>query len=273
MKFDLVKKDIDDDLIDTVNGRELHKALEVKEAYPSWSNRQIESLKLKEGKDFCISGEVNLAKNRKGICHYFTIDISKHISMTTKSELGYKVRQYFIDIEKNQLMVQKEVQRLQNERQTKLMRTSVANSFRGMYEASCEYWKRQQPFQPINTFTSMISNDIYRIMFEIEFDSEGDFIYDAKGWVQRHYNTKQKPRDHMESNGLLYELYLIDILEKRMITLLNADLDYELIKSEVIKTFNKEQERKLEYDGDNNLKHTNLSLVKNDPPPTPSVFV
>ena len=88
-----------------VDGRNLHMMLEIATRYNDWFKRMID-YGFTEGVDF------NLLKNeqvqiegtrevkRDIINHQLTIDMAKHICMIQRSEIGKKIRQYFIDVEK-----------------------------------------------------------------------------------------------------------------------------------------------------------------------------
>lgn len=99
MKYDLIKKEIKNALIETVSCRELHKNLEIKEDFRPWSSRQIESLGFEEETDY-IEVEVNLPNGRNGIDYFMTIEMAKHISMASRTAKGKETRTWFIEFEK-----------------------------------------------------------------------------------------------------------------------------------------------------------------------------
>lgn len=89
--------------VNSVNGRDLHKALEVNKKYPDWIKNQIESLKLEEYLDYIFASPKREAKGRGGhnaIEYLFTVDIAKHISLASRTAKGKEVRAYFIAVEK-----------------------------------------------------------------------------------------------------------------------------------------------------------------------------
>lgn len=104
----------------TVDGRELHKALEVKEKYTDWFKRMCEygfaegedfnPLKNEQvrGEDFCSNlskssfSEISEKPNKGGrpsTDHQLTIPMAKEICMLQRNDKGKQFRQYFIKIE------------------------------------------------------------------------------------------------------------------------------------------------------------------------------
>jgi phage anti-repressor protein len=85
-----------------VNARELHRKLENGYRFSEWIERRITEAMLKEGKDFVSFSEISEKPSggRPSIEYHLTLDSAKHIAMLERSEIGYKVRQYFIEFEK-----------------------------------------------------------------------------------------------------------------------------------------------------------------------------
>ena len=92
-----------------VNGRDLHMKLEVKTKYADWFKRMID-YGFTENVDYEVvqTASASLLKNEQALNqpltalktdHKLTIDMAKHIYMIQRSEIGKKIRQYFIDIE------------------------------------------------------------------------------------------------------------------------------------------------------------------------------
>jgi anti-repressor protein len=82
--------------IATVNARELWKALKSKQDFSTWVKSRIEGFS--ENVDFTLHKFVE-GKATK-IDYYLTIDTAKHLCMLERNEIGKKIRQYFIDVEK-----------------------------------------------------------------------------------------------------------------------------------------------------------------------------
>ena len=81
----------------TVNGRDLHEALQVKTAYKDWFPRMCE-YGFVEGRDFC-SFLSESTGGRPATDHQLTIAMAKELCMIQHSDAGRKFRQYFIKVE------------------------------------------------------------------------------------------------------------------------------------------------------------------------------
>ena len=81
----------------TVNGRDLHDALQVKTAYKDWFPRMCD-YGFTEGTDFC-SFLSESSGGRPAVNHQLTIDMAKQLCMIQRTDIGRKFRQYFIQVE------------------------------------------------------------------------------------------------------------------------------------------------------------------------------
>jgi anti-repressor protein len=81
----------------TVNGRDLHDALQVKTAYKDWFPRMCE-YGFSEGTDFC-SFLSESSGGRPAVNHQLTIDMAKQLCMIQRTDIGRKFRHYFIQVE------------------------------------------------------------------------------------------------------------------------------------------------------------------------------
>lgn len=82
-----------------VDARELWTRLEVKTEYRHWIKRRIEEAQLAEGQDFISRSNLSTSGQTTKE-YYITIESGKHIAMLERTEQGKKIRQYFIDVEK-----------------------------------------------------------------------------------------------------------------------------------------------------------------------------
>ena len=82
----------------TVDGRELHKFLEVKTEYRHWFDRMRE-YGFVEGVDF-RSFLTESSGGRPANNHALTIDMAKELCMIQRNEKGKMARKYFIEVEK-----------------------------------------------------------------------------------------------------------------------------------------------------------------------------
>ena len=72
----------------TVNGRDLHEALQVKTAYKDWFPRMCE-YGFVEGRDFC-SFLSESSGGRPAVNHQLTIDMAKQLCMIQRTDIGRK---------------------------------------------------------------------------------------------------------------------------------------------------------------------------------------
>ena len=96
---EIININLNDNQEPVVSGRQLHEALGVKTAYKDWFPRMTE-YGFVEGQDFCS----NLSEStggRRAVDHVIKLDMAKEIAMIQRTERGKKVRQYFIQIEKD----------------------------------------------------------------------------------------------------------------------------------------------------------------------------
>lgn len=91
-----------DGLIDTVNARDLHRALKVKRDFTNWVKDRIESCQFQEDQDYVVFAKsgVNPLGGRPTTEYFLTLDAAKHFAMLERNDQGFKVRQYFVEFEK-----------------------------------------------------------------------------------------------------------------------------------------------------------------------------
>jgi phage anti-repressor protein len=95
-------RQIGDELIPTINGRELHRELGVGKDFTNWAKAQIKRGRLHENRDYVVlaqKGE-NLSGGRPSSEYHFTLEAGKHIGMMSGTDHGYEVREYFIECER-----------------------------------------------------------------------------------------------------------------------------------------------------------------------------
>lgn len=91
-----------DDGTVAVSGRELHKGLEIETQYSIWIKRMI-SYGFEENVDYIEVNQKRLTshgREHNQLDHIMTLDMAKEISMIQRSEIGRKIRGYFIKIER-----------------------------------------------------------------------------------------------------------------------------------------------------------------------------
>lgn len=91
-----------DDGTVAVSGRELHKGLEIKTPYPKWIDRMI-GYGFEENTDYITNRQKSPIANggyKMVDDHIMTLDMAKEISMIQRSDIGKKIRGYFIKVER-----------------------------------------------------------------------------------------------------------------------------------------------------------------------------
>lgn len=101
---DLIKVEINENQEPVVNGRELHKVLGVETPYRIWFPRMCE-YGFSENVDYVEIVEKadvqNCSRTYEQKNHAIKLDMAKEIAMIQRNENGKKVRQYFIQVEKD----------------------------------------------------------------------------------------------------------------------------------------------------------------------------
>lgn len=87
-----------------VSGRELHEVLEIGTQFTKWIQRMIDYGFTKDV-DYTLVIQKRLTNNPKNpyteeTDYILTLDMAKHIAMVQRTEIGMKVRNYFIECEK-----------------------------------------------------------------------------------------------------------------------------------------------------------------------------
>ena len=107
--INLAQSVINNELLQTVNARELYEFLESKQDFSTWIKNRIEKYDFQENQDYILlhkkMEQVSGAKYL--IEYYITLDMAKELSMVERNEKGKQARRYFIECEK-QLYEQKQ---------------------------------------------------------------------------------------------------------------------------------------------------------------------
>ena len=88
------------ELTQTVNARDLHARLEVKQDFSNWVKYQIERAGLDEGADYVFAKIGENSVGRPTNEYHLTVDAAKHIAMMSNTPRGKEIRKYFIEVEK-----------------------------------------------------------------------------------------------------------------------------------------------------------------------------
>jgi len=93
------RQSIGEEVVQTVNARDLHQFLEVETRFNDWIRERIEQFGFSENQDF-VSFTENPVKGRPRIEYALTLDMAKELSMVERNEKGKQARQYFIECER-----------------------------------------------------------------------------------------------------------------------------------------------------------------------------
>ena len=96
----ITTQSINDQLIQTVDARNLHVFLEVGDHFRNWVKGRIEQYGFIENQDFVSFAEKS-AKGRPSREYHLTLDMAKELAMVERNEKGRKARQYFIQCERS----------------------------------------------------------------------------------------------------------------------------------------------------------------------------
>ena len=94
------KRVIGEEETNSVNARDLHKALEIKKAFTDWIKTQINRAGLRENVDYIQINKKAVNNNATIKDYIITTDASKHIAMMSQGAKAKEVRDYFIAVEK-----------------------------------------------------------------------------------------------------------------------------------------------------------------------------
>ncbi len=102
---ELIKVEINENQEPIISGRELHERLGIDSKYLDWFKRMVD-YGFEQNVDFIIRNELSQKKegsrlvNREITNHFLKLDMAKEIAMLQRNEKGKKIRQYFLEIEK-----------------------------------------------------------------------------------------------------------------------------------------------------------------------------
>lgn len=85
-----------------VNARDLWEVLEVSTRFNDWIKKRLEECQAQESVDFVATQKKvdNIIEKFQPVDFILSLDTAKHIAMLERTNIGRKVRQHFIDIEK-----------------------------------------------------------------------------------------------------------------------------------------------------------------------------
>lgn len=102
--INITKAAINNEEVNAVNARELWEKLEVKTQFKDWMPRRIEEYGFEENRDFTVLKNEhgrNVSGKFSSKEYIISLDMAKELAMVENNEQGRKIRQYFIEVEKN----------------------------------------------------------------------------------------------------------------------------------------------------------------------------
>ncbi len=90
------KKDIGDDLIDTVNARELHDFLGSKQQFSNWILNRIGQFEFVSNADFIQLNKYIYSNSKPRIEYHLSLDMAKELGMVENNSKGRELRKWFI---------------------------------------------------------------------------------------------------------------------------------------------------------------------------------
>ena len=82
-----------------IDARLLHSQLQISTPFNDWIRRRIQEFDFEDGKDFYSILRKSLL-GRKPTDYHLTMDMAKELAMLERNEVGKRIRQYFIAVEK-----------------------------------------------------------------------------------------------------------------------------------------------------------------------------
>lgn len=90
---------INNETVNAVNARDLWMYLGSKRQFANWIHQRLAGFV--EGRDFTVNKNVRGKNGRFQPADYMiSLDVAKHLAMLERNAQGYRIRQYFIEVEK-----------------------------------------------------------------------------------------------------------------------------------------------------------------------------
>ena len=103
--------EIDGQMVNTVNARDLYEFLGVKTRFNDWIQRRIKEYGFIEGVDYVVLKPTQncvgiQSDSQNKVEYHVSTEGGKHIGMVENNEKGFQIRDYFIDCERRLKQVQ-----------------------------------------------------------------------------------------------------------------------------------------------------------------------
>ncbi len=96
----IFKSMVGQEVFNAVDARELHAKMKVGKDFSTWIKDRIEQCSFVQGVDFVKFPKIGESKSKLLVEYHFTLDAAKHLAMLERNEVGFLIRQYFIEFEK-----------------------------------------------------------------------------------------------------------------------------------------------------------------------------
>lgn len=192
------KSEVGNKMIQTVNARDLHRALGVETKFADWIARRIEEFGFQEGVDFVRVRSSNL-RNAKSlnnpkppIDYHVTFDMAKELGMVERTPIGRAIRLYFI--------------RKEEEARSRFVDDHVQAKLALYLAEEIRPWQKTFPDELWQEFARLTGRELtgsQRPMYWGNLVNE--FIYgfldeDVKNWLKENAKSSRYKRFHQRFN-------------------------------------------------------------------------
>lgn len=178
---------IGDDVINSVNARDLWEYLESKQKFTDWIRYRIKKTRYVEGVDYCSFHKNVKRTDGRGTQrkeYIISLEVAKNFAMMEHNEKGDEVRRYFIEVEKRMLQLAKNPE-------TAIIKRNIQTMHLLKEEADiqCEIWNLDEQAKSMylqdryNTYSLPIPSNVPLLENNVEKLYERRQIYEMFGAV------------------------------------------------------------------------------------------
>lgn len=189
------KSEVGDKTIQTVNARDLHRALEVSTRFDDWIRRRIDEYGFQENQDFVCSSNLRSKAGRGGhnrIDYHVSFDMAKELGMVERTPIGRAIRLYFI--------------RKEEEARSRFVDDHVQAKLALYLAEEIRPWQKTFPDELWQEFARLTGRELtgsQRPMYWGNLVNE--FIYgfldeDVKNWLKENAKSSRYKRFHQRFN-------------------------------------------------------------------------
>lgn len=214
----IYEQQISGELVQTVNGRELHGFLEVGRDYSNWIKDRIAEYGFVEGLDYLrtkgfdspnLANQKHRGGDRRSIEYFLSLDMGKELSMVERNEQGRQARRYFIDCERRLAIAAPEQLALA---QAHWQESRAAS--KDYHKLMCQSLQQSRSAEGKETKGHHYSNELTMLNKLL-------LGVDGKSWLAANGNTGEV-RQHLNA----YQLGLLSYLEQSNAALIDAGFQF-----------------------------------------------